>query len=152
VSAPPDSWPLCRRGHEQSPENRRSDGGCLVCKRAAARALWASSDKPRKTAKAWKDANPDKVREHTRKSHARPGVADQRKKWAAANPDKVKATHRNFYARHLEEQRAKHRAILAKRRAIDPTSASRKTKAWTNANPEKARELWVSSDLTNPGI
>lgn len=132
--------PTCRKGHPLTPENRRTDGGsCRTCKRIAARARYARDDKQKNAVKAWREANPERVQEHQRRSHSNPNAKIKKKEWEARNPDKVRMYNRRAYERDGENIRKRVRAYLAKQRLEDPDLAYRKTRAWIEANPERAK-------------
>lgn len=129
----------CRKGHELTPDNRCPDGRCRTCKRSAARARYAKDDTIKLKVKEWRDANPERVKEHQRRSHANPNAVVKRREWAQRNPEKIAEYGRRSYLKDGEKIRARMRAYLADQRAADPAAAYRKTRAWVEANPERAR-------------
>lgn len=129
----------CRKGHPLTPENLRTDGGCRTCKRAAARARYARDDRQREAVKAWRWANPDKVAEHRRRTMAKPEVRQNRLAWVRRNPEKMREYNRRAYEKHGEKVRERVRLRLEAERLRDPKAAYRRTRAWVEANPERAR-------------
>lgn len=133
--------PTCRKGHPLTPENRRPDGGsCRICRRMAARARYARDDKQKQANRAWRVANPERVKEHRRRTMAKPEVRAKKREWNERNLDKNREYKRRAFQKDPEKERARMRAFLAKQRLEDPQAAYRKTRAWIEANPERARE------------
>lgn len=132
---------LCRRGHPQTPENQRSDRGCRVCKQVANRERLARDPEKRKAyMQAWRAANPERVEEHARRSHANESKA-KKAEWAKKNRKREAESKRRRYWANVEEQRAAARRRAAKKRLEDPLYATRKTKEWAQQNPERHREI-----------
>lgn len=89
--------------------------------------------KKRACTKAWKTANPEKVRGHNRG-------------WYAANPEKAKERNRARYAANPEKWRERNRAW----RLANPEKARAITMACREANPEKVRATNRAYREANP--
>jgi hypothetical protein len=73
----------------------------------------ANSESQRARAKAWRDANPDKVK-HQAKRVPKDVRAAQNKSWRDRNLDSARAKRRSNYANNRENEQKKHREWLAR--------------------------------------
>ena len=83
--------------------------------------------------KAWKKANPEKVKA-------------SRKAWAKANPEKVKAYNKTHYQANPEKKKAQSKAW----KKANPEKARVSEKAWRKANPEKVKAYEKAYREANP--
>lgn len=120
-----------------SPENTYKDGRCRICGRARAAAV--DPEKKKAALAAWRAANPERMREHARRSHANPAAKEKTKEWRAKNPDKVKVMAKTWRTRNREQYLETMRRAAARVEREAPGTATAKTKAWVEANPERAR-------------
>ena len=91
----------------------------------------ANRDKVKAQSRAWKQANPDKARAHDRawKQANRDKVRASQKAWKQANPDKIRAWRQANRDKRLAQNRAWNEANPDKLRAS--------RRAWQQANPDK---------------
>ena len=115
-------------------DRKRRDGLQCQCKLCQREYREANKERIAAKDKAWKAANPDKVRESRQRRRSRPEVRARRarcnKEWKAKNPDKVQLQRQRAYQRDPEKYRAASRAYAA----AHPEQVRQRTQEWRAQN------------------
>lgn len=103
----------CKRGHFS--KRQTVNGGCTECTRENTAKYYADDAKREKklaTSRAWKDANPEKVKEYTKKRWEDPKVRAYQSAFIAANRELYRSYYwvENLSEERLEKMRARKRA------------------------------------------
>ena len=109
---------------------------CRVPERKAYRQ--ENRERERETQRAWKEANPEKVRQYARDFyHRNPEAAVARTRaWEKANPEKLRLQKKREYERNPEPTKARVRTWNLE----NPGRSNERARIWCLENPEKARE------------
>ena len=146
----PNGYPLCKRGHERTPENVDKKSSCKECKSIASKEWsianpgknsqrvieWqrANPKKYSEKSKRWYSANPEKAASHVSNWRlANPGrSAEITKKWGIANPVKVAGYVKKWKAANREKV-----ALTAKKWQLANLDACRRNNQNRRAQKKK---------------
>lgn len=96
-------------------------------------------------AKAWRDANPERCREKSKRSYYKnPEAARERaKRWAAANPERRRENWANFYANNKQRLSEKKKAL----HAANPEKRREERQTWLAKDPERTKQMYEEHNL-----
>jgi predicted GIY-YIG superfamily endonuclease len=121
-------------------DRTRKDGLQRHCKHCQGSYRKANRERLAEANKAWKEANPDKVKASRHRRRSRPEVKAQRaaynQEWKESNPDKVREQARRSYARNAEKRKAAAREA----READPEAHWERCRRWREKNKDKIAE------------
>lgn len=153
---------VCKHGHLS--QRTTANGGCIQCNAITGAALYRDEGRAARLErnaknKAWKAANPDKIkaagRKYSQEHH------EQANAWKAANREKINAAERESRRLnpevHAERARRYHSSPHGKIRdqayyAANVAAIKQRAREWKLANPDRVLELRLADYETNKDV